>query len=135
MKVKLSNPICLMSKIHEESWLWHARYGHLNFRSLRDFCTKSMVEGIPMIKGGENVCDGCVLGKQHRAPFPRASTYRASAGLELVHGDLCRHITPPTPGGKTFFLLIVDDYSRYMWLELLASKDQAFQYFKKIGRN
>jgi len=49
-----------------------------------------------------------------------------------VHGDLCGHITLPTPGGKSFFLLIVDDHSRYMWLELLASKDEALVYFKRI---
>jgi transposase InsO family protein len=49
-----------------------------------------------------------------------------------VHGDLCGHITPPTPGGKSFFLLVVDDCSRYMWLELLASKSEALQYFRKI---
>jgi hypothetical protein len=36
------------------------------------------------------------------------------------------------PEGKSFFLLMVDDHSRYMWLELLALKAEAFQYFKKI---
>ena len=64
--------------------------------------------------------------------FPRASAYRAAAGLELVHGDLCGQITPPTPGGKSYFLLIVDDFSRYMWLELLSTKDEALVYFKKV---
>ena len=29
-------------------------------------------------------------------------------------------------------MLIVDDYSRYMWLELLKSKDEAHQKFKKV---
>ena len=58
--------------------------------------------------------------------------YRATEGLELVHGDMCGHILPPTPGGKSFFLLIVDDHSRYMWLELLASKDEALVYFKRF---
>lgn len=116
----------------DEAWLWHARYGHLNFRSLHELGAMEMVEGIPLIRRGEQVCAGCALGKQHLAPFPRGSTYRAMTGIELVHGDLCGHITPPTPGGKSFFLLIVDDYSRYMLLELLASKAEAFQYFKKI---
>ena len=49
-----------------------------------------------------------------------------------MHGDLCGHIMPPTPGGKSFFLLIVDDHSRYMWLELLVSKDEALVYFKRF---
>jgi len=50
----------------------------------------------------------------------------------LVHADLCGHVTPPTPGGKSFFLLIVDDHSRYMWLELMATKDEALLYFKRF---
>jgi len=96
----------------EEAWLWHGRYGHLNFRSLRDLGAQQMVEGMPLIQRAEQVCDGCALGKQHRTLFPKAYAYRATVGLELVHGDLCGQITPPTPGGKSFFLLIVDDYSR-----------------------
>jgi len=47
MKVNLTSPVCLMTKMDETAWLWHARYGHLNFRSLRELGTKEMVEGIP----------------------------------------------------------------------------------------
>ena len=43
----------------------------------------------------------------------------------MVHADLCGPITPETPGGKRMFLLAVDDKSRFMWLVLLTSKDQA----------
>jgi hypothetical protein len=132
MQVNLTTSVCLTAKMDDQAWLWHARYGHLNFRSLRDLGRKEMVEGIPLIQHGEQVCDGCALGKHHRAPFPRASAYRASTGLELVHGDLCGPITPATPGGKLYFLLIVDDYSRFMWIELLRTKDEAFAHFKKI---
>jgi transposase InsO family protein len=132
MRVNLTVPVCLMTKMDEATWLWHARYGHLNFRLLRELGVKEMVEEIPLIQHGEQVCDGCALGKHHRAPFPRASAYQAERGLELVHGDLCGPITPATPGGKLYFLLIVDDFSRYMWLELLRSKDEAFASFKKV---
>jgi hypothetical protein len=132
MQVNLTAPVCLMAKLDDTAWLWHARYGHLNFRSLRDLGKKEMVEGFPLIQHEEQVCDGCALGKHHRAPFPRASAYRATTGLELVHGDLCGPITPATPGGKLYFLLIVDDYSRYMWIELLKTKDEAFASFKKV---
>ena len=47
MKVNLTSPVCLMTKMDEEAWLWHARYGHLNFRSLCELGAKEMVEGIP----------------------------------------------------------------------------------------
>ena len=57
-----------------------------------------MVEGIPSIKKVVQVCDGCILGKQHRKPFPQVSSFRAQTGLELVHADLCGKITPRTIG-------------------------------------
>ena len=36
MQVNLTTPVCLTAKMDDKAWLWHARYGHLNFRSLRD---------------------------------------------------------------------------------------------------
>lgn len=84
-----------------------------------------MVRGLPEIDHVEKLCDACLAGKQHRAPFPQTAKFRAMEKLELVHGDLCGPISPPTPGGKRYFLLLVDYHSRYMWLTLLASKDEA----------
>jgi hypothetical protein len=87
---------------------------------------------MPIVKRVEQVCDGCVLGKQHRKPFPQVSSFRAGKGLELVHADLCQHITPKTIGGASYFLLVVDDHSKYIWVEVLKTKDQALDCFKKI---
>jgi transposase InsO family protein len=87
---------------------------------------------MPLVDRVEQVCDGCTLGKPHRKPFPQSSSFRVSQGLEPVHADLCGKINPPTPGGKLYFLLVVDDHSRYMSVELLRTKDEALSYFKKI---
>jgi transposase InsO family protein len=87
---------------------------------------------MPIVDRVEHVCDGCTLGKQHRTPFPRKSTFRAQKGLELFHADLCGQVRPPTVGGKLYFLLVVDDHSRYMWVELLKTKDEALASFQKI---
>ena len=91
-----------------------------------------MVRGLPCIDHVEQVCDGCLVGKQRRASFPREGNFRASKALELVHGDLCGPITPATPAGNKYFLLIVDDFSRYMWIVLLKTKDQALEAFRKV---
>lgn len=132
LALNLTAPVCLLAKADDMAWRWHARYGHLHFRALHDLTAKNMVDGVPMIDRVEKFCDGCALGKQHRAPFPRASSYRAECGLELVHGDLYGPITPATPIGNQYFLLIVDDHSRYMWVEMLRTKDEAFRFFRKI---
>ncbi|WVZ82883.1 hypothetical protein U9M48_030091 [Paspalum notatum var. saurae] len=71
------------------------------------------------------VCDSCLAGKQWRLAFPIEAKYRATHKLELVHGDLCGLVTPTTPSGNKLFFLLVDDLSRYMWLILLSTKEQA----------
>jgi hypothetical protein len=73
-----------------------------------------MVRGLPCLDHVEQFCDVCVLTKQRRLPFPQQSNFRAKERLELVHGDLCGPMTPATPGGRRYFLLLVDDLSRYM---------------------
>jgi transposase InsO family protein len=42
-----------------------------------------------------------------------------------MHGDLCGPVTPATPGGRRYFLLLIDDLSRYMWVVVLDSKGEA----------
>jgi hypothetical protein len=114
LKNAVVSPICLHMNLEDQAWVWHARFGHLNFRALHDLGSKGLVDGMPVVDRVEQVCDGCTLGKQHRKPFPQQSSFRASQGLELVHADVCGKISPPTPGGKQYFLLVVDDCSRYM---------------------
>ena len=105
--------MCLVARHIEEPWLWHARFGHLSFDALGQL--EKMVRGLPHIKHAGELCDSCLAGKQRRL-FPKTANYRAAETLELVHGDLCGPITPTTPGGRKYFILLVDDYSRYMWL-------------------
>jgi len=84
-----------------------------------------MVRGLPCLNHVEQLCDVCMLTKQRRLPFPQRASFRAKDRLELVHGDLCGPVTPATPGGRCYFLLLVDDLSRYMWVMVLSSKGEA----------
>ena len=110
--------------------MWYARFGHLNFDVLGR--PEKMVRGLPHIKHRGELCDSCLAEKQRRLPFPKAAKYRAEEALELVHGDLCEPITPATCGGRWYFLLLMDDCGRYMWLQLLTSKDEAAAVIKKF---
>nr|GEU54259.1 zinc finger, CCHC-type [Tanacetum cinerariifolium] len=80
------------------------------------------------------LCEGFLVGKQTRNSYPTQTTYRASKRLELVHGDLCGPIIPPTPTGNRYFMLLVDDYSRVMWVYLLKAKDEALEVFKNFRK-
>jgi transposase InsO family protein len=40
-------------------------------------------------------------------------------------------VTPATPGGRRYFLLLIDDLSRYMWVVVLGSKIEAANAIKR----
>ncbi|XP_066316119.1 uncharacterized protein [Miscanthus floridulus] len=93
---------------------------------------EKMVRGLPHIKHTGELCDSCLTRKQRRMSFPKAAKYRAVDALKLVHGDLYRPITPATNGGRWYFLLLMDDCRRYMWLQLLMSKDEEVEAIKRF---
>ena len=93
-------------------------FGHLHFDALKQL-DKEMVRGMPYV---EQLCDTCVVTKLKHRPFPRQASYRTTEQLELVHGDLCGPVSLATHGGRRYFLLLVDNATRYMWVVLLDFK-------------
>ena len=88
-----------------------------------------LVKGLPHFQNPNDVCANCILGKHSRASFPSLA-YRTLSVLELMHMDICGLISPQTVGGKRYFFLIVDDYSRCMWVASLKEKSEALEKFK-----
>lgn len=91
-----------------------------------------LVRGLPALTQVEQLCDACIAGKHRRAPFPTQVQGRSEHPLDLLHGDICGPITPATPSGNRYFLLLVDDFSRFMWVVLLGSKDLASTAIKRV---
>ena len=121
---------CLKSCLKDHSWLWHMRYGHLNFGDLKLLSSKGMVKGLDQIDHPNQVCEGCLLEKHARSSFPKEATSRAKEPLQLIHTDLCGPITPPSHGKNLYFMLFIDDFSRKTWVYFLKEKSQAFEAFK-----
>jgi hypothetical protein len=116
---------CLSARVEAEARRWHTRLGHVNMPVLRQMPNQELVRGMPFLEQVERVCEACMTEKQRHTAFPDQAAWRAEHGLELVHGDLCGPISPATPSGNSYFLLLVDDHSRYMWISTLVSKNQA----------
>jgi hypothetical protein len=132
LNVQVAQPLCLTVRRDDEAWQWHERFGHLHFEALKRLSGKGMVRGLLSFDYVEQFCDVCVLTKQRRLPFPQQSSFRAKERLELVHGDLCGSVTPTTPGGRRYFLLLVDDLSRYMWVVVLVSNGEAANAIRRM---
>jgi hypothetical protein len=125
------HPVCLAAHTREDSWRWHTHFEHANFTSLKKLATTGMVCGLPQLEQVDQLCEACLVGKHKRASFSIQASRRATRSIEMVRGDLCGLVTP-TPRGNKFFLLLVDDYSRYLWISLLSSKDQATAEIRRI---
>ena len=49
-----------------------------------------------------------------------------------MHGDLCGPITPPTPENNKYVFVLINDFSRYMWVIQLKEKSEAYDRFKRF---
>lgn len=123
---------CLIARIKDPSWLWHFRYGHLNFGGLKTLQNRNMVTGLPQINIPAEVCEECIVSKQPRSQFPKGQSWRAKKVLELLHSDICGPIKPTSNGGKRYLITFIDDFTRKIWVYFLQKKSEALDVFKNF---
>jgi transposase InsO family protein len=120
--------------------VWHRRLAHLHFKAVHHLFDQNMVADSnslatrPKPAASHNPdpdCQSCILGKLHRTPVPHAADHRATEPLYRVHIDVCGPFSVQSHLGQSYFLQIVDDYSRYIWARAMRTKDQAFNFFKE----
>lgn len=61
---------------------------------------------------------------------PFHSVKRTSQLLDLIHTDICEMNGMLTRGGNRYFITFIDDCSRFTYVYLLKTKDEAFNVFK-----
>ena len=59
------------------------------------------------------------------------SIERNSNPLDLIHTDICDMKSIPSRGGKKYFITCIDDCTRYCYVYLLNSKDEAIDAFRQ----
>jgi transposase InsO family protein len=69
-----------------------------------------------------------MLTKITRQPFHNVN--RESKVLELIHSDLCDFHATPSIGNKKYVITFIDDASRYCYVYLVHTKDEALDKFK-----
>ena len=130
---KYAENVALRMEDVEEAWLWHRRFGYLNFNSLKMLCQRKMVQGLPnTIEEKNEVCDGCALRKHHRQSFPKGVAWKANKVLELIHTDICGPMSTPSKGNNKQFVLFIDDFTRMNWVFFMKQKSEVLSIFKKF---
>ena len=67
------------------------------------------------------------MGKQTKAIHHKVNVIATSRCLELLHVDLMGPTRTGSLGGKRYIMVIVDDFSRYTWVEFLREKLEAYE--------
>ena len=122
---KSVNHIC--GSVDSDANVWHSRLCHVNFGLMSRLSSLSLIPTFTIAKGSK--CHSCVQSKQPRKPH-KAAEERNLAPLELVHSDLCEMNGVLTKGEKRYFMTLIDDATRFCYVYLLHTKDEAIDYFK-----
>ncbi|CAI7808055.1 unnamed protein product [Closterium sp. NIES-53] len=115
-----------LSTAPAQTLIWHHRLGHPSLPRLRGMHSRLLVSGLPrslppLPPSPAPPCLPCVEGQQRTAPHS-SSFPPTTAPLQTLHMDV---LGPPRVSGQgreRYFLLVVDDYTRYTTVFPMRSK-------------
>ncbi|KAJ2911698.1 hypothetical protein MD484_g8716, partial [Candolleomyces efflorescens] len=110
----------------------HRRLGHASERRIRQMVNRGQLKGITKVEGKLDFCEPCTLGKMKKLPFKPQARRETTRPFELLHTDLGGPVTPKTPSGYRYWMVFVDDFTRYPWVFFLKDKSEAPQFIKQM---
>ncbi|CAI7784889.1 unnamed protein product, partial [Closterium sp. NIES-53] len=121
-------PPCSCRLLSHQTLLWHHRLGQPSLPRLRGMHSHLLVSGLPrslppLPPSPAPPCLPCVEGRQrtapHSSPFPPTT-----APLQTLDMDVWGPARVSGQGGERYFLLVVDNYTRYTTVFPLRRKGQ-----------
>ena len=107
--------------------------GHANYKKVAKVSKLELVVGLPKFRKVEkNICGPCQLQKQTKSSHPKVNVIATSLPLELFHVGLMDPTWTESLGDKGYITVVVDDLSRYSWVEFLREKSEACEKVEKL---
>lgn len=104
----------------EQSRVWHLRLGHvLNVRQIRRHITDV---SLPLVKPKRSDCEACLRAKYRKA-YSGSLTKATTIGH--LHADVKGMIKDRSVGGAAYFVIIVDEFSRFVQAVPIGKKSEA----------
>ncbi|CAI7886473.1 unnamed protein product [Closterium sp. NIES-54] len=119
---------CSCRLLSHQNLLWHHRLGHPSLPRLHGMHSSLLLSGLPrslprLPPLPAPPCLPCVEGRQRAAPHS-SSFPPTTAPLQTLHMDVWGPACVSGRGRERYFLLVVDDYTRYTTVFLLRSKGE-----------
>lgn len=130
-KIDANNIKCMLAR-DDETIDWHRKMGHVSFGGLN--AIRNAASGVVFNGTKESIrdCVSCAVGKQSRTAFPtKAVEIKTKQILDLVHMDVCGPMSPSL-GGARYFLVMIDDFSRKIFVSFLQEKSAVIDVFRSF---
>jgi Reverse transcriptase (RNA-dependent DNA polymerase)/Integrase core domain len=122
-------------------WDWstlHYTFGHMGNSNLRKFIVENTLDlKLPNLEPELFTCPCCAAGKFKKTPFNKdhIRIIKSNGPGEYLHTDISGKCEPTFErNGKkyNYFMVVVDDFSRFCWVRLLEYKDDAFTALQDV---
>ncbi|CAI7778090.1 unnamed protein product [Closterium sp. NIES-54] len=118
---------CSCHLLSHQTLVWHHRLGHPSLPRLHGMHSRLLMSGLPrslplLLPSPAPPCIPCVKGRQRAAPH--SSFPPTTAPLQTLHMDVWGPAYVSGQSRERYFLLVVDDYTRYTTVVPLRSKGQ-----------
>jgi transposase InsO family protein len=87
----------------------------------------NLILNLSIVKGSK--CQSYVQSKQPQKPH-KAAEDKHLTPIELIHSDICQMNGVLTKSGQRYFMIMIDDASRYCYVYLLKTKEYTLNCFK-----
>jgi hypothetical protein len=123
---------CLIAKTNM-GWLWHRRLAHVGMKNLHKLLKGEHILGLTNVHfEKDRVCSACQAGKQVGTQHPHKNIMTTDMPLELLHMNLFGPIAYISIDGSKYYLVIMNDYSRFTWVFFFAGKISNPRDLKRI---
>lgn len=111
----------------DKTAMWHNRLGHMSVNNLKILTGKGLLDKKEFKE--LTFCEDCVMGKSKKLSF-NVGKHNIEDALGYLHADLwCSSNVTPSLSGKKYFLSVIDDKTRKVWLMFMKTKDETFDKF------
>lgn len=101
----------------------------LDFVTLQIPLLSSM--SLPCNSNKINPCNHCYMAKSKHLPFPSFTT-TTSSPLQLIHSDVWGPSPITSYNGFRYYIIFVDDFSRFTWVYFMTHKSEVPLIFAKF---
>ena len=107
--------------------VWHARLGHVS-SSIISILNKQGSLSLSSLLPNPPLCISCQKAKSHALPFSTNDSHSNDI-LGLIHCDLWGPAPIKSISGYQYYVIFIDDHSRYTWFYPLKHKNDFYPTF------